>query len=118
VLCDITVASETARIGDPHVASVWAWRRRSGDMAVLVGISTGGQEFFDARLAVNGTEAERNWPVKLCCPAEKCMPEARKSPRNCRRCDVGHSGGRKLSVNRIHQAKHALIPGCIDVLVA
>jgi enoyl-CoA hydratase/carnithine racemase len=101
LLCDITVASEAARIGDPHAriglvagdggAAIWP---------LLVGISRA-KEFLMRGSLIKGKDAERIGLVNYALPAEQVLPKATEIAQELADGATWAIRWTKLSVNRI-----------------
>ena len=101
LLCDITVASEAARIGDPHAriglvagdggAAIWP---------LLVGISRA-KEFLMRGSLIKGKDAERIGLVNYALPAEQVLPRATEIAQELAEGATWAIRWTKLSVNRI-----------------
>ncbi len=101
LLCDITVASEAARIGDPHAriglvagdggAAIWP---------LLIGISRA-KEFLMRGSLIKGKDAERIGLVNYALPAEQVLPKATEIAQELADGATWAIRWTKLSVNRI-----------------
>ena len=101
LLCDITVAAETARIGDPHAkiglvagdggAAIWP---------MLVGISRA-KEYLMRGTLINGIEAERIGLVNHVVPVEQVIPKATEIAHELANGPTWAIRWTKLSVNRL-----------------
>ena len=94
LLCDITVMSEDARIGDSHVNKVGLVAGDGGTVVwpLLVGVSKA-KEFLMRGTLLKGREAERIGLVDHCLPAGEVLAEARRSPPSWRTARPGRSAG-------------------------
>ena len=109
LLCDITVASEAARIGDPHAriglvagdggAAIWP---------LLVGISRA-KEFLMRGSLIKGKDAERIGLVNYALPAEQVLPKATEIAQELADGATWAIRWTKLSVNRILKQNMHLI---------
>ncbi len=100
-MCDVTVASEAARIGDPHAriglvagdggAAIWP---------LLVGISRA-KEFLMRGSLIKGKDAERIGLVNYALPAEQVLPKATEIAQELADGATWAIRWTKLSVNRI-----------------
>ena len=116
LLCDITVASETARIGDPHAriglvagdggAAIWP---------LLVGISRA-KEFLMRGSLINGKEAERIGLVNYAVPTEQVLPKATEIAQELADGATWAIRWTKLSVNRIlKQNMHMILDASMSL---
>jgi len=116
LLCDVTVASETARIGDPHVriglvagdggAAIWP---------LLVGISRA-KEFLMRGSLINGKEAERIGLVNYAVPTEEVLPKATEIAQELADGATWAIRWTKLSVNRIlKQNMHMILDASMSL---
>jgi enoyl-CoA hydratase len=109
LLCDITVASETARIGDPHAriglvagdggAAIWP---------ALVGISRAKEYLMRGSLIV-GKDAERIGLVNHAVPIEEVLPKATMIAQELADGATWAIRWTKLSVNRILKQQVLLV---------
>ena len=78
LLCDITVMSRDARIGDTHVSRVGLVAGDGGTVIwpLLVGVSKA-KEFLMRGTLLKGAEAERIGLVNHCVAADEVLPKAR-----------------------------------------
>jgi enoyl-CoA hydratase len=101
LLCDVTVAAEAARIGDPHAriglvagdggAAIWP---------MLVGISRA-KEFLMRGSLIKGGEAERIGLVNYAVPAEQVLAKATEIAQELAQGATWAIRWTKLSVNRL-----------------
>lgn len=76
LLCDVTVMSDAARIGDPHVkVGLVAGDGGAVIWPLLVGVSKA-KEFLMRGMMVPAREAERVGLVNYCLPVEQVLPKA------------------------------------------
>lgn len=109
LLCDITVASESARIGDPHVkiglvagdggAVIWP---------MLVGPNRA-KEYLMRGTLLKGAEAERIGLVNHALPAERVLDEARRIAQELADGPTWAIRWTKLSVNKAIKDQFNLI---------
>lgn len=99
LFCDITIAVDSARIGDPHVriglvagdggAVIWP---------LLVGISRA-KEYLLRGTLIKAPEAERIGLINHCLPADQVMPKALEIARELAQGATWAIRGTKASVN-------------------
>jgi enoyl-CoA hydratase/carnithine racemase len=109
LLCDITVAAEGARIGDPHCkiglvagdggAAIWP---------MLVGVSRA-KEFLMRGTLIKGSEAERIGLVNHAVPLEEVLPKATAIAQELADGATWAIRWTKLSVNRMLRQNMLLI---------
>ena len=102
LLCDITVMSADARIGDTHVNRVGLVAGDGGTVIwpLLVGISKA-KEFLIRGTLIKGAEAERIGLVNHSVPAADVMTEARKIADELAQGPTWAIRWTKLSINQI-----------------
>jgi enoyl-CoA hydratase len=102
LLCDITVMSEDARIGDSHVNKVGLVAGDGGTVIwpLLVGVSKA-KEFLMRGTLLKGREAERIGLVNHCVPAAEVMSTARQIAQELADGPSWAIRWTKLSINQI-----------------
>jgi enoyl-CoA hydratase len=102
LLCDITVMSEDARIGDSHVNKAGLVAGDGGTVIwpLLVGVSKA-KEFLMRGTLLKGREAERIGLVNHCVPAAEVMAKARAIAQELADGPSWAIRWTKLSVNQI-----------------
>ena len=102
LLCDITVMSEDARVGDSHVNKVGLVAGDGGTVVwpLLVGVSKA-KEFLMRGTLLKGREAERIGLVNHCVAAAEVLPLARKIAEELAAGPTWAIRWTKLSINQI-----------------
>jgi enoyl-CoA hydratase/carnithine racemase len=102
LLCDITVASQTARIGDTHVSRVGLVAGDGGTVIwpLLVGVSRA-KEFLMRGTLINGAEAERIGLVNHAVPKDDVLATAREIALELSHGPAWAIRWTKLSVNQV-----------------
>jgi enoyl-CoA hydratase len=102
LLCDITVMSADARIGDTHVSRVGLVAGDGGTVIwpLLVGVSKA-KEFLMRGLLIKGAEAERIGLVNHCVAKASVMAEARKIADELAHGPSWAIRWTKLSINQV-----------------
>lgn len=100
LLCDVTVASETARIGDPHVrVGLVAGDGGAAIWPLLVGISRA-KEFLMRGTMLNCKEAERIGLVNYAVPQDEVVPKAHAIAQELAQGATWAIRWTKLSINK------------------
>ena len=94
LLCDITVMSEDARIGDSHVNKVGLVAGDGGTVIwpLLIGVSKA-KEYLMRGTLLKGREAERIGLVNHACRAPRCSPRPGRSHMSSPTARPGRSAG-------------------------
>lgn len=102
LLCDVTVMSQEARIGDTHVSRVGLVAGDGGTVIwpLLVGVNKA-KEFLMRGTLLNGAEAERIGLVNHCVPAGEVLPHARSIALELAHGPTWATRWTKLSVNQV-----------------
>ena len=110
LMCDITVASQTARIGDTHVSRVGLVAGDGGAVIwpLLVGVSRA-KEFLMRGTLINGAEAERIGLVNHAVPAGDVLAAAREIAVELAHGPAWAIRWTKLSVNQVLKQRLNLI---------
>lgn len=102
LLCDITVMSQDARIGDTHVSRVGLVAGDGGTVIwpLLVGVNKA-KEFLMRGTLLKGPEAERIGLVNHCVPAAEVLARSREIARELAYGPTWATRWTKLSVNQV-----------------
>ena len=102
LLCDITIMSDAARIGDTHVSRVGLVAGDGGTVIwpLLVGVSKA-KEFLMRGTLLKGAEAERIGLVNHCVPAAEVLPTARSIAQELAAGPAWAIRWTKLSINQV-----------------
>ncbi len=102
LLCDITVMSADARIGDSHVnkAGLVAGDGSSIIWPLLIGVNKA-KEYLMRGTLIKGPEAERIGLVNHCVPADEVLPRARAIAQELADGPTWAIRWTKLSINQI-----------------
>lgn len=102
LLCDITVMSEDARIGDSHVNKAGLVAGDGGTVIwpLLIGVSKA-KEYLMRGTLLKGAEAERIGLVNHCVPADQVMAKARAIAQELADGPSWAIRWTKLSINQI-----------------
>jgi enoyl-CoA hydratase/carnithine racemase len=102
LLCDITVISDAARIGDTHVSRVGLVAGDGGTVIwpLLVGVSKA-KEFLMRGTLLKGAEAERIGLVNHCVPAAEVLSTARSIAQELAAGPTWAIRWTKLSINQV-----------------
>jgi enoyl-CoA hydratase len=101
LLCDVTVAAESARIGDPHCrVGLVAGDGGAAIWPLLVGISRA-KEFLMRGTLIKGKDAERIGLVNYAVPQDEVLPKASEIAQELADSATWAIRWTKLSVNRI-----------------
>lgn len=111
LLCDITVMSEDARIGDTHVSRVGLVAGDGGTMIwpLLIGVSKA-KEYLMRGTLLKGREAERIGLINHCVAADEVLSTAREIAQELADGPTWAIRWTKLSINQIlkERANHLL----------
>lgn len=102
LLCDVTVMSQDARIGDTHVSRVGLVAGDGGTVIwpLLVGVNKA-KEFLMRGTLLKGPEAERIGLVNHCVPGGDVLPLARQIASELAHGPTWATRWTKLSINQI-----------------
>jgi enoyl-CoA hydratase len=102
LLCDVTVLSQDARVGDTHVSRVGLVAGDGGTVIwpLLIGVNKA-KEFLMRGTLLKGAEAERIGLVNHCVPSSEVLPLARQIAQELADGPTWATRWTKLSVNQI-----------------